>query len=55
MARILLTAGPTREAIDPVRDSGDQPPTRPTAAVPSAGKGRSRKEPDSGLEPQPLS
>ena len=39
----------------PVRDSGDQPPTRPTAAVPSAGKGRSRKEPDSGLEPQPLS
>jgi len=47
--RELLAGNP------PVRDSGDQPPTRPTAAVPSAGKGRSRKEPDSGLEPQPLS
>ena len=47
--RELLAGSP------PVRDSGDQPPTRPTAAVPSAGKGRSRKEPDSGLEPQPLS
>jgi len=47
--RELLVGNP------PVRDSGDQPPTRPTAAVPSAGKGRSRKEPDSGLEPQPLS
>ncbi|MFM8701611.1 MAG: ATP-dependent zinc metalloprotease FtsH [Hyphomicrobiales bacterium] len=47
--RELLAGNP------PVRDSGDQPPTRPTAAVPSAGKGRSRKEPDNGLEPQPLS
>ena len=47
--RELLAGNP------PVRDTGDQPPTRPTAAVPSAGKGRSRKEPDSGLEPQPLS
>ena len=38
----------------PVRDSGDgSSGGRPSAAVPSAGKGRPRQEPDAGLEPQP--
>jgi cell division protease FtsH len=37
----------------PVRDSGDEPPTRGAPVVPSAGKGRPRAGPDAGLEPQP--
>jgi len=38
----------------PVRDSGDgSSGGRPSAAVPSAGKGRPRQEPDAGMEPQP--
>lgn len=35
----------------PVRDTGDSGPTKPTSAVPSAG--RPKPEPDAGLEPQP--
>ena len=39
----------------PVRDSGDgSSGGRPSAAVPSTGKGRPRQEPDAGMEPQPL-
>lgn len=38
----------------PVRDNGDGSTGRPSAAVPSSGKGRPRQEPDAGMEPQPL-
>ncbi len=38
----------------PVRDNGDGSAGRPSAAVPSSGKGRPRQEPDAGMEPQPL-
>ena len=38
----------------PVRDNGDGSAGRPSAAVPSTGKGRPRQEPDAGMEPQPL-
>ncbi len=38
----------------PHRDNGDEPPTRASSIVPSAGKGRSsRDNPDAGMEPQP--
>jgi cell division protease FtsH len=38
----------------PQRDNGDEPPTRASSIVPTAGKGRSsRDNPDAGLEPQP--
>ena len=38
----------------PHRDNGDEPPTRTSSIVPSAGKGRSsRDNPDAGMEPQP--
>jgi cell division protease FtsH len=37
----------------PVRDTGDEPPARGAPVVPSAGKGRPRPGPDTGLEPQP--
>ncbi|MGL5362908.1 MAG: ATP-dependent metallopeptidase FtsH/Yme1/Tma family protein, partial [Bosea sp. (in: a-proteobacteria)] len=36
----------------PVRDADDVPPSR-GSAVPSAGKGRKRGEPEGGMEPQP--
>ena len=36
----------------PVRDSDDTPPSR-SSAVPTAGRGRPKPEPDAGLEPQP--
>jgi cell division protease FtsH len=37
----------------PVRDMPDDPPSRSAPAVPTTGKGRSRPEPDAGMEPQP--
>ena len=37
----------------PVRDMPDDPPSRSAPAVPTAGKGRPRQEPDAGMEPQP--
>jgi cell division protease FtsH len=37
----------------PVRDADDTPHAPRGSAVPSAGKGRKRGEPDAGLEPQP--
>ena len=38
----------------PHRDNGDEPTTRSSSIVPSAGKGRSsRDNPDAGMEPQP--
>ena len=38
----------------PHRDNGDEPPTRASSIVPTAGKGRSsRDNPDAGMEPQP--
>jgi cell division protease FtsH len=37
----------------PSRDTGEGGASKPSSAVPSAGKGRPRPEPDSGLEPQP--
>ncbi|MCP8940174.1 ATP-dependent zinc metalloprotease FtsH [Alsobacter sp. SYSU M60028] len=37
----------------PVRDMPDEPPSRTSPMVPSAGKGRPRPEPDGGMEPQP--
>ena len=37
----------------PTRDIDDTPSTPRGSAVPSAGKGRKRGEPDAGLEPQP--
>ena len=38
----------------PKRDNGDEPPTRTSSIVPTAGKGRSsRDNPDAGMEPQP--
>jgi cell division protease FtsH len=36
-----------------VRDADDTPHAPRGSAVPSAGKGRKRGEPDAGLEPQP--
>ena len=40
---------------EPVRDTGEPPPTRPTPVVPTAGKTRPKAGPDAagGLEPQP--
>ena len=37
----------------PVRDDADTPSTPRSSAVPSAGRGRKRGEPDAPLEPQP--
>jgi cell division protease FtsH len=37
----------------PSRDADDTPHAPRGSAVPSAGKGRKRDEPDAGLEPQP--
>ena len=37
----------------PTRDLDDTPSTPRGSAVPSAGRGRKRGEPDAGLEPQP--
>ena len=38
----------------PHRDTGDEPPTRASSIVPTAGKGRlSRDNPDASMEPQP--
>ena len=37
----------------PSRDADDTPHAPRGSAVPSAGKGRKRGEPDAGLEPQP--
>ena len=37
----------------PARDDADTPHAPRGSAVPSAGKGRKRDEPDAGLEPQP--
>jgi cell division protease FtsH len=37
----------------PTRDDADTPHAPRGSAVPSAGKGRKRDEPDTGLEPQP--
>ena len=40
----------------PKRDTRDEPPTRSSSIVPTAGKGRSsRDNPDAGMEPQPQS
>jgi cell division protease FtsH len=40
----------------PVRDTGDDTPTRSSPIVPTAGKGRPpRENPDAGMEPQPSS
>jgi cell division protease FtsH len=51
-----LSGDEIRDLLDgkpPVRESGDGGASKASSAVPTAGKGRPRPEPDAGMEPQP--
>jgi cell division protease FtsH len=51
-----LSGDEIRDLLDgkpPLRESGDGGATKASSAVPTAGKGRPRPEPDAGMEPQP--